>query len=63
MMVGKKPKLTRADIETAGRWEIARRELGTIADLAARLGVSKETARKAVRAAITGERMYKRELG
>lgn len=62
MMVGKKPKLTRADMEAVRLWETSRRNLGTIADLAARLGVSKETARKAVRAAISGERMYKRDL-
>ena len=62
MMCGRPQKLSRADMEMVRRWAAERRALGSLKHLAARLGVSKTTASKAVNAVIRGERMYKREL-
>lgn len=61
-MVGKPPKLSRADMDRVRDWVKARRELGTIKHLAETLGVSKSTAQKAVTSVSLGSRMYKREL-
>lgn len=61
-MVGRKPRMTAAQMAAIREWNNARRAIGTPKQIAATLGLDVRKVRAAVTHLNGGRRMYKREL-